>query len=118
MNPCGLKLDLALPNGENDPYQQFTFGKEEWNTVIDSSKRQGMVWDVADQYNLNPPEMTPFYLFPFHGRHNQHFVYQNGMIYAKQNGQVVTYVGGDIPFVMMTPKEALKARQTFNVQLI
>ena len=92
LNPCGLKLDLALPTSENEANQQFTFGVDDWNTVIDSAKRQGMVWDVADQYNLNPPEMTPFYLFPFHGRHNQHFVYQNNMIFAQQNGWVVTYV--------------------------
>ena len=40
------------------------------------------------------------------------------MIYAKQNGHVVTYVGGDQPLVMMPPSNALRARQTFTIQLI
>ena len=40
------------------------------------------------------------------------------MIYAKQNGHVVTYVGGNEPLVMMPPSRALKARQTFRIQLI
>ncbi|KAK8860457.1 GTPase activator activity protein [Tritrichomonas musculus] len=118
INPAGLKLDITHPNIENDVNQQFIFGKGLFNTVIDSAAKKGMVWDVADQDNLNPPEGTPFYLFPFHGRHNQRFIYKDEMIYAKQNGQVVTYVGGDVPFVMMEPKEALKSRQTFHVKLM
>lgn len=118
-NPAGLKLDLALePDAEHDVYQQFSFGQNEWNTVIDSVFRQGMVWDVCNADDLNPPDGTPFYLFPFHGRHNQRFVYRDGYIYAKQNGQVVTYVGGDVPFVMMPPTNILKARQTFHLQLL
>lgn len=118
INPSGKKLDLQEANIQNDPCQQFTFGQNDWNTVIDSYAQQGMVWDVADQDNLNPPEGTPFYLFPFHGRHNQHFVYVNEKIYAKQNGQVVTYVGGEKPFVMMKPTDSLRNRQTFRIQLL
>ena len=38
------------------------------------------------------------------------------MIFARQNGHVVTYVGGDKPFVMMPPKEELKERQAFHIQ--
>ena len=111
-------LDIAVPNVENDPYQQFTFGVNEWNTVIDSIVRKGMVSDVADQDSLDSPAGTPFYVFPFHGRHNQHFVYKDNMIYAQQNGQAVTYVGGDEPLVMMPPSPVLKARQTFTFQLL
>ena len=111
-------LDMTEPNIKNDSHQQFVFGKDEWNTVIDSIFQQGMVWDVADEFNPNPPEGTPFYVFPFHGRHNQHFIYKKGMIYAQQNGHVVTYVGGNEPLVMMPPSRALKARQTFRIQLI
>ena len=118
INPAGLKLDITQPNIENDVNQQFIFGKGLFNTVIDSAAKKGMVWDVADQDNLNPPEGTPFYLYPIHGRHNQHFLYKDNMIIAQQNGQVVTYVGGDVPFVMMEPKEALKSRQTFHVKLM
>ncbi|KAK8841954.1 hypothetical protein M9Y10_026909 [Tritrichomonas musculus] len=118
LNPAGLKLTIAEPNIENDVFQQFTFGKDDWNTVIDSVQQQGMVWDVADEFNTNPPSGTPFYLFPFHGRHNQHFVYKDGMIYAQQNGQVVTFVGGDEPLVMMPPSNQLRARQTFTLQLL
>ena len=118
LNPAGLKLTIAEPNIENDVFQQFTFGKDNWNTVIDSVQQQGMVWDVADEFNTNPPAGTPFYLFPFHGRHNQHFVYKDGMIYAQQNGQVVTFVGGDDPLVMMPPSNQLRARQTFTIQLL
>lgn len=118
LNPAGARLNLAEPDIEHDVYQQFTFGKGTWNTVIDSFVRKGMVWDVADADNLDPPAGTPFYMFPFHGRHNQHFVYKDGLIYAKQNGMVVTYIGGDIPFQMMPPSAAHKARQTFKIQLL
>ncbi|KAK8892934.1 hypothetical protein M9Y10_030186 [Tritrichomonas musculus] len=118
LNPSGRMLDMTEPNIKNDSHQQFVFGKDEWNTVIDSIFQQGMVWDVADEFNPNPPEGTPFYVFPFHGRHNQHFIYKKGMIYAQQNGHVVTYVGGNEPLVMMPPSRALKARQTFRIQLI
>ncbi|KAK8885803.1 hypothetical protein M9Y10_041257 [Tritrichomonas musculus] len=75
-----------------------------------------MVWDVADHYNFDPPDGTPFYLYPVHTRHNQHFLYKDKMIIAQQNGQVVTYVGGDVPFVMMAPSEILRDRQTFDIQ--
>ena len=77
-----------------------------------------MVWDIADEDNLDPPEGTPFYLSPFNGEHSQQFVYKNEMIYAKQNGDVVTYVGGVVPFVMMAPNNALKARQTFHIKFL
>lgn len=117
LNPAGLKLDLTAPNIDQDVFQQFTFGQTSWDTVIDSFVRQGMVWDVANAEELNPCEGTPFYLFPFHGRHNQHFVLRDGMIYSKQNGHVVTYVGGDCPFVMMKPNDLRKERQTFHIQL-
>lgn len=118
LNPAGLKLDVASPNVAKDVYQQFTFGQNEWNTVIDSFVRPGMVWDVADRDNLNPPSGTPFYLFPFHGRHNQHFVYHNNMIYATQNGMVVTYVGGEHPLQMMPINPEVKSRQTFDIELL
>ena len=118
INPAGLKLTIADSNIENDVFQQFTFGEGDWNTVIDSVEQRGMVWDVADELNNDPPAGTPFYLFPFHGRHNQHFIYKDEMIYAKQNGQVVTYVGGEVPLVMMPPSHKLRARQTFALQFI
>lgn len=116
LNSAGLKIDLAKSNVEHDQYQQFTFGKENDDTVINSIVRDSMVWDVADQYNFNPNEGTPLYMFPFHGRHNQHFVYKDGMINAQQNGQVVIYVGGQVPFVMMAPSQILKDRQTFDIK--
>lgn len=55
LNPAGRMLYIAVPNVENDHYQQFTFGDDEWNTVIDSFVRKGMVSDVADQDNFDPP---------------------------------------------------------------
>lgn len=118
LNPAGLKLDITSPNIENDVCQQFTFGKDGWNTVIDSVEQRGMVFDVCDADNENPAAGTPFYLFPFHGRHNQHFVMKDGMIVARQNGMVVTYVGGEEPFQMMPPSEELKDKQTFTVKLL
>ena len=118
LNPSGRMLSMTKPDIKNDSHQQFIFGADEWSTVIDSIKQQGMVWDVADEFNPDPPAGTPFYVFPFHGRHNQHFVYKNGMIYAQQNGHVVTYIGGNEPLVLMPPNKALKARQTFRIQLL
>lgn len=118
LNPAGLKLSIEKPNIENDVFQQFVFGNDEWNTVIDAVQQRGMVWDVADEFNLDPPAGTPFYLFMFHGRHNQHFIYKNNMIYAKQNGQVVTFIGGEKPLVTMPPSDRLRARQTFNIKLL
>ncbi|KAK8897721.1 alpha-actinin [Tritrichomonas musculus] len=118
LNPSGRMLSMSEPDIKNDSRQQFVFGKDEWSTVIDSTFQRGMVWDVADEFNPTPAEGTPFYVFPFHGRHNQHFVYKKGMIYAQQNGHVVTYVGGSEPLVMMPPSRTLKARQTFRIQLI
>lgn len=112
LNPAGIKLDVSESNIENNINQQFVLGKNEWNTVVDSVTLQGMVWDVADLENLNPQAGTPFYLFPFHGRHNQHFVY------AKQNGMVVTYVGGEYPFQMIPVSDELKSRQTFQIKLL
>lgn len=118
INPAGMKLDMTRGSNGNNIYEQFVFGKNEWNTVIDSCYQQGMVWDVANEYDLNPPEGTEFYLFPFHGRHNQHFVYQNKHIYATQNGQVVTYVGGDKPLVMRKQSPELNNRQTFEIRFV
>ena len=115
LNSAGLKIDLDVPNPSN-PAQLFTFGEGEWITVIDSVMQPGMVWDVADRDNLNPPEGTPFYMFMFHGRHNQRFTYKNGHIIAKQNGQVVTYVGGAKPMVMMNDNSSLL--QTFRLQYV
>lgn len=117
LNPAGLKLNLAERN-PNDVYQQFTFGLGEWNTVIDSVAQRGMVWDVANDDDINPPSGTPFYLFPFHGRHNQHFVYNDGKIIATQNGMAVTYVGGEQPFQMMPLSSSLEAKQTFKIQFL
>ena len=101
LNAAGIRLGLADPDRSN-PAQLFTFGNREggWITVIDSVKQRGMVWDIADADNEDPPEGTPFYLFPMHGRHNQRFEYRNKHIFACQNQQVVTYTGGENPFVM------------------
>ena len=77
-----------------------------------------MVWNVADNENLNPPVVTQFYLFPFYRRNNQHFIFKNDMIYAKQNGMVVTYVGDDEPLVMMPQSSSLKPRQTFKIHYL
>ena len=118
LNPAGCSLTLSEPNIENSINQQFSFGRDNWNTVIDSMAKKGMVFDVAEADSLNPPPGTPFYLFPFHGRHNQHFVYKNGKIYSKQNGMVVSYMGGDIPFQMMHVSPKLKKRQSFKMQLL
>lgn len=115
LNPAGMKLDLAEPD-ITDAAQKFTFGVGEWITVIDSVMQPGMVWDVADKDNLNPPEGTPFYMFMFHGRHNQRFTYKNGHIIAKQNGQFVTYVGGETPMVMRLDNSNLL--QTFRLEYV
>lgn len=118
VNPAGRMIAIAEPYADHDVRQRFVFGKAPyWTTVIDSMAQQGMVWDVADEYNLDPPEGTPFYLFPFHGRHNQHFIYRNDKrIIATQNGHAVTYVGGQKPFVMRQVSEDLKPQQTFNIE--
>lgn len=117
-NSAGLKLDVAMPfDPEHDANQQFIF-RSDFNVIIDSAVRGGMVWDVCDGDNLNPPDGTVFYVFPFHGRHNQQFIFRNGHIYAKQNGQVVTYVGGDAALVMMQQSPALRSRQTFEIRLL
>ena len=116
LNPAGLIIDLAKPN-KDDVCQQFIFGLGEWSTVIDSVAQQGMVWDVADA-NLNPPSGTPFYFFPFHGRHNQHFIFKGGKIISKENGLVVTYVGGDHPFQMMPQNSSMEYNQTFKICLL
>lgn len=118
LNPSGMKVDLRIPNIEKESSQQFVFGRDEWNNVIDSVQRKGIVWDVADHYNTNPPEGTPFYMFPFHGKHNQRFVFENGHIFSTQDSKVVTYVGGEVPFVMMKPRKEFEARQTFTIQLL
>ncbi|OHS99404.1 hypothetical protein TRFO_34123 [Tritrichomonas foetus] len=115
LNPAGMKLDLDIPDPKN-PAQLFTFGDGEWITVIDSVMQPGMVWDVADRDNLNPPEGTPFYMFMLHGRHNQRFTYKGGHIIAKQNGQVVTYVGGPQPMVMRRDNSSLY--QTFRLKYV
>lgn len=101
LNQGGLKLTVTEPNVENDAFQQFTFRDDEWNTVIGSVEKNGMVLDIANELNFDPPAKTPLYFYKFHGEHNQHFVYKDNMIYAKQNGQVVTFIGGEKPFVMM-----------------
>ncbi|KAK8897707.1 hypothetical protein M9Y10_015672 [Tritrichomonas musculus] len=118
LNDAGLGLVLSDADIENNVYQQFIFGQDSWSTVIDSYAKKGMVWDIADENNLDPPPGTPFYLFPFHGRHNQHFLLQDGKIIAKQNGMAVTYMGGKNPFRMMPLSPKLKERQTFKVQLL
>ena len=115
LNSGGYKIDLQKEDYPNNCYQRWHFGSGEYNTIIKPEHQEYVVWDVANGDSSNPPERTPFYAFTYHGRHNQHFIFKNNMIYAKQNGQVVTYVGGDTPFVMMLPKESLKEKQTFQI---
>lgn len=115
LNSAGKKIDLQKEDIAHNANQRWVFGHGESSTIIHPELHNDIVWDVADKDNLNPPEKTPFYTFPVHGRHNQHFIIKKGMIFAKQNGHVVTYVGGDKPFVMMQPKESLKERQTFYI---
>ena len=91
-----------------DVNQQLTFGTNECNTLIDPVAMNGMVWDVANCDNENPPAGTQFYLFPFQGRRNPHFVYKEKMIYAQQNGMVVTYVGCSEPLVMLQQNPTLR----------
>ncbi|KAK8897138.1 hypothetical protein M9Y10_015072 [Tritrichomonas musculus] len=117
LNPAGYRIDLATPN-PSDPAQQFTFGEGEWITVIDSVKKPGMVWDVANADSTDPPEGTPFYLFPFHGQHNQRFTYEQGRILATQNMQAVTFVGNQFPFVMKKVCESSSSLQIFKLQYL
>lgn len=117
LNPAGYRIDLRAPN-PRDPAQQFTFGEGEWITVIDSVKKPGMVWDVACADNTNPPEGTPFYLFPFHGNHNQRFTYKQGRIIATQNMQAVTFVGNEYPFVMKKVCESSCSLQIFELRYL
>lgn len=90
--------NVSEPKIENNEYLQLEFCKDKWNTVINTDAHNRMVCDVADESNPNPPENT-FYLFSFHERHNQQYIYKYGIISAKQNGQVVTYIGCDEPLV-------------------
>ena len=115
LNSAGYRIDLSTPN-PRDPAQLFTFGEGEWITVIDSVKKPGMVWDVACADSTNPPEGTPFYLFPFHGHHNQRFTYEQGRIIATQNQQAVTFVGDDYPFVMKKICESSYSLQIFELR--
>lgn len=115
LNSGGYKIDLQKEDIAHNANQRWHFGSGEYNTIINPECQEHVVWDIADGDSLNPPERTPFYAFTFHGRHNQHFIFKNNMIYARQNGHVVTYVGGDTPFVMMSPKASLKERQTFQI---
>ncbi|KAK8875570.1 von Willebrand factor A domain-containing protein 5A [Tritrichomonas musculus] len=115
LNSGGKKLDLQKADIQNNVCQRFFFGNGDEQSCIKSEAIHYLVWDIAEQSLLNPPEKIPVYAFPFHGRHNQNFLYKDNMIFAKQNGQVVTYVGGDLPLVMMFPSEELKERQTFNI---
>ena len=108
LNSAGKKIDIQKEDISHNSCQRWCFGHGELSTVITPESHKDVVWDVADHYSLNPPEGTPFYTFPFHGRHNQHFIYKNNLIYARQNGHVVTYVGGDVPFVLMPPNEKFK----------
>lgn len=106
------------PSIQDEVNQQISLGTESWSTIIESFARKGMAWDVADFDSMNPPSGTPFYLFPFHGRRNQHFVYKNGKIYTMQNGKVITYAGGESHFQMMPTIPTLKGRQSFKTQLL
>ena len=118
LNSAGYRIDLAIPN-PNDDAQLFTFGKKDWVTVIDSVKKPGLVWDVACGDSTNPPEGTPFYLFPFHGGHNQRFEYKNGKIIALQNFQAVTFTGKpNQPFVMKNADDTLSFTQTFQLHYV
>lgn len=117
LNCAGKKIDLRKEDIAHNICQRWHFGQCELSTVINPELYNNLVWDIADQYSLNPHGKTPFYVFQFHGRHNQHFIFKNNMIFARQNGHVVTYVGGDNPFVMMEPKEELKERQTFHIEM-
>lgn len=51
LNPSGRKLYMEKQDINNDPNQQFVFGEDKWNAVIDSIVQRGMVWDVADEFN-------------------------------------------------------------------
>lgn len=63
---------------------------------------------MADHFNNNNlAEGTPFYLYLVHERHNQYFLYKDKMIIDKQNGQVMTYIGGESPCVMMALSEII-----------
>ena len=106
------------PSIQDEVNQQISLGTESWSTIIESFAQKGMAWDVADFDSMNPPSGTPFYLFPFHGRRNQHFVYKNGKIYTMQNGKVITYAGGESHFQMMPTIPTLKGRQSFKTQLL
>lgn len=118
LNQNGVKLDLSTPHFSTNSNEQFVFGLSEWNTIMGSAQYQGMVFDICKDDTFNPPDGTPLYLCPFHGKHNQQFIYQNNMIFAKQNGQVVTYVGGETPFVMMKPDPGMDDKQTFYIHLL
>lgn len=81
-------------------------------------KKKEIILDFADKYNLtNPSEMTSVFVFQFQGQRNQHFSYKNGLICA-QNGLVVIYVSGEVPFVLMNPRESLKSRQNFHLTVL
>lgn len=114
----GKKHDLQKADIQNNACQRFYFGNGDMQSCIKSEVIQYLVWDIAEQSLLNPPEKVPLYAFLFHGRHNQNFLYKDNMIFAKQNGQVVSYIGGEFPLVMMFPSQELKERQTFNIYFI
>lgn len=115
LNSAGFKLELFEANGE-DVSQQFEFGEGDDITVVKPRSKYGWVFDVANADDLNPPEGTPFYIFMFHGRHNQRFTYKNKRIVATQNDQCITYQeGSENTFVMMLQSEERKDDQVFKL---
>lgn len=77
LNQSERKLDMKELNIKNDEHQQFIFGEEEWNTVIDSQFQQGMEWDVADEFKSNP---TSFNANHYHKYQSHHLLLQLVMI--------------------------------------
>lgn len=70
MIPSGRMFDMTMSDIKNEKHQQFVFGEYEWFGILLMNLFQ------------NHPVVIPFYVFLFHGRHNQHFIYKNEIIYA------------------------------------
>lgn len=114
LNGTSVKIDLATPNISGNKLQQFRFCEEGNDTVIKLVADENLAFTVAEG---DLQSGVPFCLSPFNGSSNQEFVFKHNKLYSKTTGKVVTYIGGNVPFVMLDPSDSLEARQTFTLVL-
>lgn len=98
LNEAGKRLAL-LPVDASNPCQLWEYQYDENPSIIENCGQRGMVIDVAEADNENPPPGIPVYAFPMHGKHNQRFALRNKRLVALQNEHVVAQAEGENPFI-------------------